>query len=43
LVAAFIMTSLTMTIESPILISECMILPSGVGIRTRSSAPKAFL
>ena len=34
-------SSASMTIESPILTSACMILPSGPGIRTHSSAPRA--
>jgi len=35
--------SLSMTTESPIWSSACATLPSGVGIRKRSSAPNARL
>ena len=35
--------SLSISTESPIRSSACMIAPSGVGMRTRSSAPNAFL
>jgi hypothetical protein len=36
------MESFSMTTESPIRISACMMRPSGPGMRDSSSAPKAL-